>query len=119
MEKLEFCCGGSEEAKSRPHAEETLVVRASGSVHQARSRPLLSAGPRSHPKKQRRPGRERIRPDNLGALLVVAAWRGEEKGKAGVVLASGGGFLRPGARNRWKGSGRRAPLASLPARLFV
>ena len=59
------------------------------------------------------------RPDNLGALLVVAAWRGEEKGKAGVVLASGGGFLRPGARNRWKGSGRRAPLASLPARLFV
>jgi len=78
-----------------------------------------SAGPRSLPKKQRRPGQERIRPDNLGALLVVAAWRGEEKGKAGVVLASGGGFLRPGARNRWKGSGRRAPLASLPARLFV
>jgi len=44
MEKLEFCCGGSEETKSRPEAEETLVVRASGSVHQARSRPAQELG---------------------------------------------------------------------------
>jgi hypothetical protein len=134
MKKLEFCCGGCEETKSRAEAEETLVVRASGSVHQARSRSLLSAGPRSLPKKQRAPAqkgdasvprsgiqtrpRTGTNPAGEPGRAAAGSGRGEAKGKEGVVLASGGGFLRPGARNRWKGSGRRAPLACPPASLF-